>query len=68
MSNELSGESRRSVRPHNSAALPSTISMDSDDGEVDGPGQGEIGAIGDDEELGDRDDESEIHPPPTPSA
>ena len=51
MSSALSGESRRSVRPHNSAALPSTISMDSDDEEFDDPGQGELAAVGDDEEF-----------------
>ena len=58
-SNELSGESRRSVRPHDSAALPSTMSMDSDDEAVDDPGQGELGAVGEDEELGDWDDEED---------
>ena len=66
VSNELSGESRRSIRPHNSAALPSTISMDSDDEEVDDPGQGELGAVGDDEELGDRDDEDAGQPSRVP--
>ena len=63
MSTELSGKSRRSVRPHNSAALPSTISMDSDDEEFDDPGQGELAAVGDDEEFGDWDDEDEGQPP-----
>ena len=58
-SSEFSGESRRCVRPHNSAALPSTISIDSDDEEVDDPGQGELGAVGEDEELGDWDDGDE---------
>ena len=52
-SNRLSGESHRSVSPRNSAALPSTIPMDSDDDEYNDPGQGKSAPVGDDEEFGD---------------
>ena len=65
-SNELSGDSRRSVRPHDRAALPCAISMNSDEEEVDDPGQGELGAVGEDEELADWDDEDEGPPPRVP--
>ena len=68
MSTELSGKSRRSVRPHHSAALPSTIPMDSYDEEVDDAGQGELGAVVGDVELGDWDDEDEGHTHTHPSA
>ena len=37
--------------------------MDGDDEEVDDPGQRKLGAVGDDEELGDWDDEDD--PPPS---
>ena len=40
--------------------------MDSDDEEFDDLGQGELGAVGDDEEFGDWDDEDEGQPPRVP--
>ena len=40
--------------------------MDSDDDEYDDPGQGELAPVGDDEDLGDWDDDDEGHTPRVP--